>query len=336
MPERVAIMGCGSGGSYLYRLLRFHKPDLDITLFDHPTSNPCGIKGCAWGLSRPLFYRYCREVCLTPEKYDLGAYDHIILNGKRLKADLCIIDKPAFIRDLLGGAKLLEPEVAQPGEFDRIIDATGFDRAYLPPVAASPIVAAVQVRLAARPPEAPTAVLSPRGGYSWLFPAGANEVHLGALSPSGFEAAKAELREMMGNIDQSRAICSCRGQIRNHGPVPPFVEGKVWGLGEAIGLVDPVTGAGIVPALASARFLLDHWDSPADYEKAVLHRFGYMTKEAAVLNHLTAGRMLSSADLFFPKQALETIGIKPGFLELAGLVMAAARDFLVYRARKQP
>ena len=326
-------MGCGSGGSYLYRLLRKRRPDLEVALFDRPTSNPCGIKGCAWGLSRPLFSQFCREIDVSAEKYVLGIYDHIVLNGQRLKDDLCIIDKPALVRDLLGGAELLDPAAAHLECYDRIIDATGYERAYLPPVDASPVVAAIQVRLKAKPPAVPTAVLSPRGGYSWLFPAGDGEVHLGAISPSGFDVAREELKDMIGGVDESRAICSCRGSVRCHGPAGPFVAGNVWGIGEAIGLVDPVTAAGIVPAMTSAKFLVENWDSAAAYEHAVLHRIGYMSKEAGVLNRLTAGHMLSSSDLFFPKQALETIGIRPGFFQLAGLVMKAAGDYLSYRAK---
>jgi hypothetical protein len=324
-------MGCGSGGSYLYRLLRRRMPSLDITLYDRPTSNPCGIKGCAWGLSRPLFSQLCREIGILPEKYFLGSYDHIIVNGRRLKADLVIINKPALVSDLLGAADLLNPSMAQLEGFTRIIDATGYERSYLPPVTATPVAAAVQIRLKAKPPEAPTAVLNYRGGYSWLFPAGGAEVHLGALSPAGFDTAREELKEMMGTVDQSRAICSCRGHIRCHGPVTPFVEGRVWGLGEAIGLVDPVTGAGIVPAMVSAKLLVDNWDSPKAYEQAVLHRYSYMIKEANILNRLMAGQPLTSRDLFFPRQALETIGISPSFFELAGLVMKAASDYLSHR-----
>jgi flavin-dependent dehydrogenase len=138
----------------------------------------------------------------------------------------------------------------------------------------------------------------------------------------------------MKDLNQDRAVCSCRGRIRGHGPVPPFVEGKVWGIGEAIGLVDPVTAAGIVPAMMSAKLLVDHWDYPADYEQAVMDRYSYMTKEASVLNHLMAGKSLSSGDLFFPKQALDTIGIKPSMIKLVSLVIKGARDYLGHRTEK--
>ncbi len=327
-------MGAGSGGSYLYRLLRQRKPDLDISLYDRPTPNPCGIKGCAWGLSRPFFFQLNAEAGLEPSKYVLGTYDHVVINGQRLKADLIIIDKPAFVKDLLDGAQPQDPDTARIDAFDRVIDATGYERAYLSPVETLPIVSAVQVRLKAKAPGAPTAVFNPRGGYSWLFPAGDGEVHLGSLSPLGFDVAREELKTMMKDLTQDRAVCSCRGKIRCHGPVLPFIEGKVWGIGEAIGLVDPVTAAGIVPAMISAKLLVDHWDFPADYEQAVMHRYSYMTKEASVLNHLMAGKSLSSGDLFFPKQALETIGIKPSVIELVSLVVKGARDYLGHRSGK--
>ncbi len=174
-------MGAGSGGSYLYRLLRQRRPDLDISLYDRPTPNPCGIKGCAWGLSRPFFFQLSAEAGLDPSRYVLGTYDHVVINGQCLKADLIIINKPAFIKDVLNGAEMRDPDTAQIDAFDRVIDATGYERAYLPPVEALPIVSAVQVRLKAKAPRAPTAVFNPRGGYSWLFPAGDGEVHLGCF-----------------------------------------------------------------------------------------------------------------------------------------------------------
>ncbi len=334
MLERVAIMG-GGGSSYLYRLLRQRRPDVEVTLFDRPSPNPCGAKGCAWGLARPLFTQLCANIGFVPGKYVFESYDHVIVNG-RLKADLVIIDKPAMLKDLIDGAELMDPSNARLEDFDRVIDATGSERAFLPKISATPIVSALQVRLKVKAPEAPTAVFNPGGGYSWLFPIGSDEVHLGSLSPWGYDAARKELQSMMEKSGRSKAECSCRGEIRCHGPVAPFVEGKIWGLGEAIGLVDPVTGAGIVPAMVSAGLLLDNWDSPPAYEHAVLRRYSYMTKEASVLNNLAAGRPLSSSDLFFPKQALETIGLKPGFFDLVALVTQAARDYLKLHAKRSP
>jgi flavin-dependent dehydrogenase len=323
-------MGCGSGGSYLYRLLQKRKPDLKIALFDQPVANACGIKGCAWGLSLPLFTQLCADACANPEKYILDKYDHVIINGRHLKADLAIINKPALVKDLLEGTELRSPSTVNTNEFSRIIDATGYERALLPNVEALPVVSAVQVRLKAKAPKAPTAVFNAKGGYSWLFPIGENEVHLGSLSPGGFDAARAELKNMMSE-SRSEAICTCRGKIRCHGPITPFVNGNIWGIGESIGLVDPVTGAGIIPAMTSARLLVDNWDSPENYQAAVLHKYAYMKKEASVLNRLIAGNPLSSSDLFFPKQALETIGIKPSFAELVGLVVQGAKDYLSHR-----
>jgi flavin-dependent dehydrogenase len=330
--ERVAIMGCGSGGSFLYRLLRQRKPNLEITLYDKASSNACGAKGCAWGVARPLLSQLCTEAGIALEKYIIGKYDHVLINGKRLKADLVIIDKPALIRDFIASATIHDPATVQFDIFDRVIDATGFERAFLPPVEAKPIVSALQVRLKAKAPEAPTAVFNPGGGYSWLFPIGTDEVHVGSLSPKGFDAARDELKPMMAD-SPSKAVCSCQGKIRCHGPVPPFISGKIWGIGEAIGLVDPVTGAGIIPAMTSAKLLVDNWESPAGYERAVMQRYSYISKEAGVLNHLIAGQPLTSGDLFFPKQALDTIGIKPSFFELVGLVMQGAKDYLSHRSR---
>lgn len=334
MKERIAIMGCGSGGSYLLRLLQQRRPQSQVTLFDRPSANACGLKGCAWGLSQPLFSQLCREAGLSAEKYLLGRYNYAQVNGRRLKANLAVVDKPALIRDLVEGIPLNDPDTMDPGRFDRIIDATGYERAYLPPVEMSPVVYAAQVRLKAKTPQVPTAVLNPRGGYSWLFPAGSGELHVGSLSPLSYDTARDALRCITQDIAQDRAVCSCRGQIRCHGPAYPFVQGKIWGIGEAIGLVDPVTAAGIIPAMTSAKLLVENWDSDEGYLKAVLKKYGYMMKEAASLNHLMAGNLLSSSDIFLPKQALETIGLQPNLVELMGLAIQGAKDFLDNRASK--
>ena len=87
----------------------------------------------------------------------------------------------------------------------------------------------------------------------------------------------------------SQVLCSCTGQIRCHGPVPPFSEGKIWGLGEAIGLVDPIAGAGIVPAMTSAKLMVENWESAQDYERQVWRRYSYMVREARAVLKFLAG-----------------------------------------------
>jgi len=48
--------------------------------------------------------------------------------------------------------------------------------------------------------------------------------------------------------------------------------------------------------MQSARLLMDHWDHPADYTRAVLKAFQWMEKERAVLDKLAANQSLSISD----------------------------------------
>jgi len=321
VSSSVAIMGCGPGGAYLYRLLRLKKPLVQISVFDAAQSNNCGVKGCAWGVSWVHFSAFCTEVGLKPERYALGLYDHGFINGQRLTANIAIIDKPLFIKDLLGGTIPLDYSNANPDEFGRIVDATGTSRAYLSPRPELPLVATLQIKVNASPVLFPEVHTMKGGGYTWIFPIGSAQAHIGALSPRGPDAAKEALNELRSRLGGLEIVCTCRGQIRCHGPVRPFIEGRVWGLGEAIGLVDPVAGAGIVQAIDSARMMSENWDNPVRYERQVWRTFSYMATEARAANSLASGGKPSLKVLFLPRRAFESIGITPHFQELANIVL---------------
>ncbi len=62
---RVEIMGCGSGGSYLYRLLEQRKREVAVGLFDMRPDTVCGIKSCGWGVSSTALAALCREVAVN-------------------------------------------------------------------------------------------------------------------------------------------------------------------------------------------------------------------------------------------------------------------------------
>ena len=229
---KVAIMGCGPGGSYLYSLLRQRKPEVEIDLFDAAHHTRCGIKGCGWAISYPKFLNLCQEVDVNPEKFLLGRYDQAFIGQRSIKVDMGIIDKPLFIRDMLCGEKPMAPPREDLATYDRIIDATGTQRAYLAPYQSSLILDLIQIRATVSSAVPMMVFVNFKSvGYSWVFPLTDNEVHIGCGFVAGIEPAKQEVERVKQRISINRVLCSCHERIRCHGPILPFTEGNIWGLG---------------------------------------------------------------------------------------------------------
>lgn len=319
-------MGCGSGGSYLYRLLRQKKPNLEVRLFDVQHATACGIKGCGWGVSWPRFVSLCHEVAMDPEEYVLMRYDHILIDHLRVGANVAMVDKPRLIKNMLAGVRPLNPSEAALDTCERIIDATGVDRAYLSPRIGLAAVDAVQIRITTESLPCPMVFTHGDGGYTWLFPLGDGEAHLGIVSPQGMNIAAESVNTAKRAMEIGQVLCSCTGRIWRSGPVLPFTEGKTWGLGEAIGLIDPISGAGIVPAMTSAKIMVSNWENAKDYERQAWDEYSYMVSEARIVTRLAARKRPAYRDMFLPRRAFDNIGINPDFRQLVrGIIRARKR-----------
>ncbi len=277
--QKVAIMGSGPGGSYLYSLLRKKKPEIETSIFDIPADNICGIKGCAWGLNYSLFSGLCQNIGLITERYVLRKCDHVFLEDVKIDADIAVIDKPLFIHDMLSGEIPRNPLDANTETYDRIIDATGYKRAYLSSFPASRLLSTVQYRTIIPSVSVPHVFINDKSGYAWIFPLNEGEVHIGAGSLDGIQEAMREVDKLCEQYKAGAILCSCQENLWHDGPVSPVTEGKIWGLGESIGLVNPVSGAGIIPAMISAQLMLENWDDPQKYELSIWKRYSYMIKE---------------------------------------------------------
>jgi flavin-dependent dehydrogenase len=108
----------------------------------------------------------------------------------------------------------------------------------------------------------------------------------------------------------AQTICGCQGFIRGTGPILPLVRGNVWTVGEAGGLVDPLSGAGIIPAMVSARLLVDHWDDPKGYEAAIMRKYGWFRVTAELVQEWQDKGALNIRKL---------LGLRREYAELAGL-----------------
>jgi flavin-dependent dehydrogenase len=309
----IAVMGAGLTGAYLYRLLKARNRAV-VDVFDRGPGTRCGLTPCAWGTSRG-FHDLVEASGLDPSRYILKRTDHIIMDGLRIKADLMTFDKPGLIRDLLQGAKVSYslPDLAG---YDRIIDATGAARAFLPPVEDDVILPCLQRRVEADVPLGNQIQLG-RIGYGWCFPLTSREYHIGCGS------LLSDPRTIMGGLGfiadsmwRSTIICACSGSIRLSGPhySGPFValHGKteVWGVGEAIGCVAPLAGDGIIPGMKSVQILIEFWDDPSGYRDAILREFRWMKEERAVVEKLRKGASLSLGDAWVLKKNSRRMGMQ--------------------------
>jgi flavin-dependent dehydrogenase len=174
---KIAIMGAGMTGAYLYRLLQGRNHTASI--FDKRPGTRCGLTPCAWGTSRG-FRELVADAGLDPTFYILQHFDSILMEGLRLKADLMTFDKQRLIQDLLQGA-VVDYSPPNFGEFDRVVDATGVARALLPPLEEDLILPCIQYRIKTELPLDNQIKLG-RIGYAWSFPLSDREFHLGCGS----------------------------------------------------------------------------------------------------------------------------------------------------------
>jgi flavin-dependent dehydrogenase len=307
---KVAIAGAGTTGAYLYRLLKNEGFQADI--FDKKRSTACGITPCAWGTSIG-FVELVQAAGLDPEKYILQRVDHVFMDEVQLKGKLMTYNKPSLEKDLLKGATIKSGPL-RVRAYDRVIDATGTRRAYLPPIQKDILLPCSQRRVTT---EAPLENRIKLGGlgYAWCFPLGRHGYHVGcgtlARNPSD------GLKEIGWLTDNPKwkILCTCKGKVRLSGPhgSQPFVcdvmrEG-IWGVGESIGCVAPLAGDGVVPGMKSVKILLDHWDDPDGYTAAILKEFEWMKKEREVVNKLKFASRLKLKDAWVLKKNATRMGI---------------------------
>lgn len=310
----------------------------------------CGIASCAWGTLGPEITRLLDNVYLDADLYitNTAKSIHMDINPPLLKrrvqfdakAKFTTIDKPGMIRDLFEGASIdyngLGPTRTQQGlyltantstdetyakyyekhipekvtQYDLVVDATGVDRALLPPAVDDLVVPTSQIRIESGETTPSIIAGGPDffGGYTWVFPIGDGTAHIGGGGIS-YETAGSSDRLIARGKGTVR--CGCVGRIRTSGPAGalPFYDivgsTMIVGVGESIGCVSPLLGEGITPAMVSAKLLFDtlcktvpdmqvnrqHVTSTYRnlgdrYSRAITRRFTYMIRERESLNYL--------------------------------------------------
>jgi flavin-dependent dehydrogenase len=319
--SKLAIAGAGVAGAYLYKLLSKDWARIDIYDVRHNTK--CEVSPCAWVTSKG-FIEHVEASGLDPKKYILQEIKNVAVDDLKVRVNVMTIDKPSFVKDLLQGADVKYTPL-DINKYDKVIDATGLSRTFLPPVKedilSSCIQYCVQSREEIEPRVEPTKI-----GYAWCFHLTNNRYHIGCGSLT--ENPSHILKELGWHdkyqLNPGRNIlCGCAGKIRITGPhhSEPFVsEGLsegIWGVGESIGCVGSVVGDGIVPGMRSAQILLKNWDNPDSYRDSILREFSWIHNERKLVDKLRNMAPLNMGDAWVLKNNSKRIGMNVGLTEAA-------------------
>jgi len=325
LKQKIAIAGAGICGAYLYKLLRNQGIESDV--YDIGSRNRCGLSPCAWGTSRG-FSELIGAAGLDADSYILGRVDHILMDEVKIAADLMTFDKPGLIKDLLQSTRINYAPL-DAAAYDRVIDATGVFRAFLPNLEQDLLLKCVQWRLET------AEMLKNRVnlgmiGYAWCFPLFTKGYHVGCGSLTANPRARLEAIGWLKDVaagDGNRVICKCAGAVRLTGPrsSQPFVIDGIWGVGEAIGCVAPLAGDGVVPGMKSVQLLLNHWDDPHKYTAAVLKEFQWMESERRVIDKLRKKKHLGIQDALVLKRNSKRMGMQIKISDAAKLIKRLRR-----------
>ena len=324
MTGRIAVAGAGMVGSYLCRLLEGKGIEVDLYGERH-THTACGINPCAWGATRE-FRNHLKAAQLDPADYVLRDFDIVNFEGVDMKASLLTFDKPKLIHDMQAGRQIAEgPVPAQ--RYERVIDATGVKRAYLPQIKDDLLVPCIQHRVRAEGVDKSKVVIQYGNlGYAWRFPLSDNEFHIGAGS---LLAVPSQTLRDSGLLEgNARTICTCAGKVRSTAPKwsQPFVTTDetlgcdIWGVGESIGVVAPIAGEGVAPGMGSARILVESWDNPKAYISRILREFSWMMGERRVIGKVASNKRLHLGDWL----TLRGTGLRMG----SSVTVAETREIL--------
>ncbi len=172
-------------------------------------------------------------------------------------------------------------------------------------------------------------------GYIWSFPR-PDHISYGLISRSG-PGRTAKARELLSNFilaDLGAEVME--DAVFYSAPVPCLranswnknvVAGDRWALvGDAAGLVDPITGEGIYFALRSAEILAESMDTPGQYAKAVAQEIGReLARAARMYRKFYAGHFLGGD---FRKRTIQLASRSRTVKQLLGNLLTGNQPYL--------
>lgn len=313
---KIAIVGAGVGGRSLHRFLEL-KGGYEVDIYDIKHSTKCGISPCGWAVYTEDFRKVHNELQL-PVKTLINTYSDLQVGDMTVKCDLSTFDKPAFLRQMCHKNTIKNAGRRKSGEHDLIVDATGTARALLPPIKDDLKILCRQTLYRADKETKLSIFPSGSLGYSWIFPLNNGTVHVGSAFVNGKQTSGSdEFKKVvdLAGVKDTRQICSCRSEIRMLSPkhCEPIVHGKIVGIGEAVGTVSPLCGAGVIPAIESAKLLADNIDNKKRYAHLLIKKFSYLDRESEILTKLSEGRRLGTVDMLTMRGNAARFGIFYGW-----------------------
>ncbi|MEM4312227.1 MAG: NAD(P)/FAD-dependent oxidoreductase [Nitrososphaerales archaeon] len=280
--KRIAIVGLGVSGSYLSSML---KDNYHVVAFERVKEDKFDYSICAWGTCKNLMKDFAKNTGLNFE-------DYILHDGKEMQVKLsnneeiwiklkglCTYDKHRLIMDMINAHEVhFDSKINHESnfdDFDLVIDATSMSRALLPRLDYDIFIPCLEYRVKFKEKPFDDFYIKPfdgLSGYLWYFPLDKNEAHVGA--GDFYKRHISELKSFM-NQNGGEIIRTIGRPIRITPPPKclPFYNGKVVGVGEAIGTVYPLLGEGIIPSLQCSDLLLRNLYNLKNYEREVLKKF---------------------------------------------------------------
>ncbi len=280
MPLRIAIVGGGIAGSFLAKLLS--NENIDVTVFTDSKRLGCF---CAWGTVFHEVDRLLRKAGFKLKDYVYAKIKNIIVNDIKIDVqNLVTFNKPKLIYDLLENVNVKFANVTDPPKkYNIIVDATGFKRSLLGKLREDFLLPTIEYVI-----KDTEGVLDERTiyvqlgevGYAWMFPLKNGFWHVGAGDKVlNIEKLISKIIKRYGLAKSKFLVtCKCKSYVRLLPPslCRPIVKDNIYGCGESIGTVFPLTGEGIAFSMKSAEILFRNIvenNGPLDYVKNILEKF---------------------------------------------------------------
>ncbi|MHB1708858.1 MAG: NAD(P)/FAD-dependent oxidoreductase [Thermoplasmataceae archaeon] len=294
----INVAGLGVAGSYLLR--RLNQEGFDSLGFDPKRPDyyiPCGY---ATNLDRIKIF--ASRAGLDMEEYCLVRSSSVTFSGNEFGPvefagrRIGTFDKNRFERDLVVGLPTKMAALRQAGNGSVTIDATGVSRQILGKTEDDHLMYTREIiSKKADHKDFYFHFFKNGTGYYWEFPiAGGYHIGAGALTLDMVDEA---LRSVQPGLTIGR-------KIRMKPLFENMVRDNVIGVGESIGLVSPITGEGIMPALESAEVLIQIMKRQDDldtikmaYRKQIMKAYGYYEQLYNLVSAIQNGRTLGFSAL---------------------------------------
>ena len=302
MGEEIHVVGAGPAGAALayYASLRGYR------VIVHDVAPAPGLKPCGG-----LVPRQVEEYLRIPDEVKLNTVRgfRVYLDGELLWEKHgglwgWLINKPLFLKTLLSHAEEVRfrshVEAGSRGSA-RLRDGTRIPEGRVV-IAAGPLwreaprdrIMAVQCVVETREPlEAPDTIElwfeSTLTGYYWFFPVSERRVRVGVGGYAEADELIEKLNRFMAVHPELRKGFERLEAIRGSslvvaGPSRELLEAPNPVIGEAAGLVYPISGEGIRPAIASAKALVEKWETGRSPWKTLSKIITWMRRQRRLLD----------------------------------------------------